>query len=250
MLDSISQPDKSLSAATIQPPALIKKSYNRRYSLYLKFSFIFIYLRHFIAQLLILKPFFRIFFNLKVYGLEKTKNAGGPLIIISNHKHMLDSFVITAALPFFSSVIPMRAMAETKHFRSPYLNFLLRVGIVQFVYWWFSAFPVIRGEGIEKALIKPRKIITEGGVVLIHPEGRVVKNYDIEIFKRGAAILAQSTNTPILPIALRITKKSGKIRPFYIINFGDTFVLPRNVSDEEGSEMLRKLVIKLYQEIS
>ena len=84
----------------------------------------------------------------------------------------------------------------------------------------------------------------------MHPEGKIVKGYDIGNFKRGAASLSQNANSPVLTVALRIIKKSRAIRPFYIINFCSPIYLPQNLTHEEGSEILRRLVIKLYQEIN
>lgn len=216
----------------------------------MKSRFLFLFLRQTLFHLFCIKPFFWLFFNFKMSGKDEIKNLRGPLIIISNHKNMLDSFAIAAVLPLFSSLFPIRIMGEIEHFESGILNVFLRFKIIKLVYWYFGVFPAIRGIGIEKSLEIPVKILKNNeGNILMHPEGKVVKEYNIEEFKRGAAALARMTNFPVLPAALRIIKKSDSLRPFYALNFGLPICLPQNISPEEGSEILRRLVIKLYQEI-
>jgi 1-acyl-sn-glycerol-3-phosphate acyltransferase len=203
-----------------------------------------------IFSLLFIKPFFRLFFNFKALKKENVKNIKRPLIIISNHKNILDSFAIAAAIPISSGLYPIRIMGEVRQFKSNFLNLLINLKIISFVYWYFGVFPAIRKVGLQKSLKIPKKILNKKGVVLLYPEGKVIKGYDIGSFKRGAAALSSETSAPILPIALRIIKKKKKIRPFYLINFGSPLLLPQNVSYEKGSEMLRRIIIKLYQEIS
>lgn len=217
----------------------------------MKSRFSFLFLRQIVFHSLFIKPFFWLFFNFKTLGKGEIKNLKGPLIVISNHKNMLDSFAIAAALPLISPLFPIRIMGEIEHFESGILNILFRFKIIKLVYWYFGVFPALRGAGMKKSLEIPVKILKNGeGNILIHPEGRVVKEYNIEEFKRGAAALARMTNSPVLPAALRIIKKSGSSRQFYIINFGSPICLPQNISSEEGSEILRRLVIKLYQQIN
>src|SRR3989338_3817297 len=161
-----------------------------------------LFFRQTLFHLFFIKPFFRLFFNFKVLGGKNIKNLNGPLIIASNHKNPLDSFAIAAALPLFSPLFPIRIMGETDYFFSAFLNILLRLKIIKLVYWYFGVFPATRGKGLKKALEIPKKILAEKGVVLTHPEGKVLKEYTIADFKRGTAALAQTANSPVLPVAL------------------------------------------------
>lgn len=198
--------------------------------------------------LLIMKPFFYLFFKFKRSGLENAKGLSGPLLIIANHKFFLDSFAMGAALPINSKILPIRFMGETKHFLNAMLNFLLKIGLIQLVYKIFGVFPVVRGQGLEIALRIPKKIIEDGGVVLMHPEGRVVHEEGIAEFKRGAPALCLTTKARVLPIAFKLCRKDKAWRKRYYVKFGKVLALPEHiVTPEQGAEYMQNIIKNLYK---
>lgn len=204
---------------------------------------------HKILALVLVKPFFKFFFKLRVSGVENLKDLSGPLLIITNHKFFLDSFAFGAAVPITTNIHPIRFMGETHHFNSVGLSILKSLGIVKFVYLIFGVFPAIRGEGLEKALAIPKKILKNKGVVFLHPEGKIVHGKEIGQFKRGAPALALATNVKILPAALKIKIESRGRRPKYFVKFGPTFKLPQNLTPEQGAEKMRNKVAMLYSKL-
>lgn len=194
-----------------------------------------------------MKPFFYLFFKFKRSGLENAKGLSGPLLIIANHKFFLDSFAMGAALPINSKIPPVRFMGEAEHFNDWKLTFLLRIGVIPLVYRMFGVFPAVRGQGLEAALRIPKKIIENGGVVFMHPEGWVIHEEGIAEFKRGASALCLATKTKILPIALKLCRRDKAWRKRYYVKFGETFALPEHiVTPEQGAEYMKNVIEKLY----
>jgi 1-acyl-sn-glycerol-3-phosphate acyltransferase len=180
-------------------------------------------------------------------GLKNLKGISGPLLIIGNHKSVLDAFALGAALPLSRRFFPIRFMGKVNEFDHNFLQFLHKIGFVKFFYLIFGVFPAIRGKGLETALQTPKKIIKNRGIVFIHPEGGAIKRNEIGQFKRGATVLAKSTKVKILPVAFKIRKDSP--RREFCISFGQPFFMPENLSPEEGSEYVRRIIIDLYNQL-
>ncbi len=200
-----------------------------------------------LTALFFMKPFFYLFFKFKRSGLENAKGLSGPLLIIANHKFFLASFAVGATLPITSKILPIKFMGEIKHFNDWKLNLLLRIGVIQLVYKIFGVFPVVRGQGLEIALRIPKKIIEDGGVVLMHPEGRVVHEEGVAEFKRGAPALCLTTKVRVLPMAFKLCRRDKTWRKRYYVKFGEAFTLPEHiVTPEQGAEYMKNVIEKLY----
>ena len=188
---------------------------------------------------------FNLFLNLKIRGRENLKGLSAPLLIIANHKAFYDSFIFRVAMGVNSKLLPLRFMA-TKNFYSAWLNFLVKIKIIDLVYYMFGAFPVVRGDGLEKALEAPKEILKNNGVVAMFPEGSVYHKEGIGEFKRGAPALAQMTGVTVLPTAFKISKRKF-LRKEFIVNFGKPFKIPEGLSYEEGADYMRSIILNLYE---
>ncbi len=201
-----------------------------------------------LMALLIMKPFFYLFFKFKRSGLENIKGLKGPLLIIANHKFFLDSFAMGAALPISSKILPVKFMGEIKYFNDWKLNLLLKIGITPLVYKMFGVFPAVRGQGLEAALQIPKKIIEDGGVVSMHPEGNVIKEEGIAEFKRGAPALCLTTKVKVLPVAFKLMRQDKNLRKRYYVRFGEVFTLPEHIiTPEQGAEYMKNIMKNLYK---
>lgn len=136
---------------------------------------------------MIVVPFMRIYFRLRITGSEHIPRAGAA-IIAPNHKSFFDSFFICAA-----SRRHMRFMAKSELLEGSKGWLLLRLG----------AFPVRRGGADEEALETAREILRQGGLLQLFPEGTRIPN-PTELGKphRGAARLALETGATIIPTAI------------------------------------------------
>jgi 1-acyl-sn-glycerol-3-phosphate acyltransferase len=129
----------------------------------------------------------RTWFRVRVAGTRHIPERG-PVILAPNHKNFLD--------PFFIGIVirrHVRYMAKIELFKGPLAWLLPRLG----------AFPVRRGASDAQALDTARTILSQGGLVVVFPEGtRVAEPDALGSPHHGAGVLALETGAPILPTAI------------------------------------------------
>lgn len=141
----------------------------------------------------------------------------GPLLVISNHIHLVDPPLVAYAIrrkSFF--------MAKEELFRSKILAYLLK-GI--------GAFPVHRGKLDRKALRSADKVLSDGMVLVIFPESTRSSNAKLQQAYSGSALIALRNNVPVLPVAIMGTEQIKGLtwwlhRPKITVNIGQTMNLP------------------------
>lgn len=153
--------------------------------------------------------FFKIFWGLKIHGVEHVTNIQKPILIIANHRTLLDSWLIGASLPFRSDFFPVRYIGGSK-FNQP-LQTLYSLGIITFIYRFFGAIAIPpEAMSLEEKIQPIVAALKRGEIVLMFPEGRRHYHDGIGEFKRGAAEVALRTGVPILPIAHRPIGNAGR----------------------------------------
>lgn len=150
-----------------------------------KFHFTMTWFRRFLTVLL--TQAFRLVMVLEVKGVEYVPMRGA-LIVAANHVTNFDVFPLQIALPR-----PLFFMGKAELFRNPLMDVVLRN---------LGAFPVYRGTKDQWALWHARRVLENGAVLGMFPEGTRSKGRGMRLGKTGAARLAIETNTPILPVAL------------------------------------------------
>ncbi len=134
----------------------------------------------------ILEPLTKTLFDARVTGADRVP-ATGPLVVAANHRSYLDP-------PLLGTWFP-----RTIHFMAKRELFKI-VGLG----WFISqvhAFPVDRDRADLAAFRQALRILKDGGVVGIFPEG--TRNLAGEAKARGGAVLLAATaNCPIVPVAL------------------------------------------------
>ncbi len=147
----------------------------------------------------ILKGFLHIVFRVRISGMENIPKDGGAIVAF-NHRSYWD-------VPFAGSMVkrPLRFMAKSGLFKNPIFGgFIKKCG----------AFPVQRGKGDIGAIKSALKILNEGNLMLIYPEGKRVLNGERVKAKSGVALIAQKAKVPVIPICI-----SGKYTLFNKIYF-------------------------------
>jgi len=174
-------------------------------------------------------------YRLEVTGLENIPAEGG-VILCSNHPWTFDMFFIACKVKRL-----VHYMAKEELFKNPILAYILTK---------LGAFPVKRGTGDINSIRTALKILKEGKILGILPEGtrtgfntlRKVKP------KAGAALIAVKANVPIVPAAIsgdyrklfnKVKVKFGK--PFYINSDPD-----KKYTKEELEEISRNIMDKVY----
>lgn len=137
-------------------------------------------------------PLFKVLFKLNHKGLENVPTDKNQRYIVAvNHTHALDPVFV--AIP--KNVPPLHFMAKIELFQNP---------IVAWVIEHLYGFPVKRGKGDTSAIEYGEKIIKEGHVMAICPEGKRVKDKDgvPQRAKSGVALIAHNTKASVLPVAI------------------------------------------------
>ncbi len=184
------------------------------------------------------RPFFKIEFK----NRQNLIGVKAPAILVSNHIRFYDSFLYRIAVGLFSPLSPLRFMG-VKRFYNPVLNFLAKVGVVQVIYFLMGVVTVVTGQGVSKNLEGAKKALRGGAVIAMFPEGRMYYDDTVGPFKWGAAILAEETDASLIPFAIR--KQGRRV----IINIGKTFDIDKQKGPTENTEIIRDVVVKLFNEI-
>lgn len=138
----------------------------------------------------LLKPLYRF----EVIGREDFPREGGVLLC-SNHIDNLDPPVVGINAPR-----DVHFMAKEELFSVPVLGKLLP---------GLNAFPVKRGMSDREALRKGMKLLKEGKVVGLFPEGTRSKTGELQEGLAGAGFFALRTNAQVVPCAI-----IGPYKPF------------------------------------
>lgn len=155
----------------------------------------------------------------------------GPIIIVSNHKHVFDQcFAIMATKR------PIHYMAKKEYFD----------GKMAWFFKMFGCISVDRSIHDEKAKKKAIDILNNGGAVGLFPEGTRNKTNDIFLlpFKFGAVSMAKKTNAYIVPSCVTgdYCFRSNNLT----VRFSKPFKVEGDL--EKANEKLYKEIEKLMKE--
>lgn len=128
-----------------------------------------------------------IIYRFDVKGLENIPKEGAA-IICANHIHLLDSVTIVIHIKRMIYIMVKKELMKSK------------IG-----YWFFDklgCFAVDRGKGDVKAIEDAEGHVKDGDLLMIFPEGKrngMAKGIKM---KKGAAMVALQTKTPIIPVGI------------------------------------------------
>lgn len=140
------------------------------------------------------KPVIYLLFLPKIIGKEHTR-IEGRAVIVSNHISMWD--------PLFIAVVFRRQiywMGKIELFKSK---------IARAFFHAVKAFPVRRGEGDLPAIRHAFRILRDGKLFGIFPEGTRIKSGEITKFEPGTSMIALKNDAPIVPLYIK-----GQYQPF------------------------------------
>ena len=128
-----------------------------------------------------------IIYRFDVKGLENIPKEGAA-VICANHIHLLDSVTIVIHIKRMIYIMVKKELMKSK------------IG-----YWFFDklgCFAVDRGKGDVKAIEDAEGHVKDGDLLMIFPEGKrngMAKGIKM---KKGAAMVALQTKTPIIPVGI------------------------------------------------
>ncbi len=129
----------------------------------------------------------RILVDLQVQGADRVPSSG-PAIICPNHLSVIDPMLLTWVLerePVF--------WAARYLFDIPLLGWILRQG---------GVLPVQGTRASLEAVRQTCRLLNEGGVAVMFPQGGVRPPGEKILPHRGAAFVAIQTGAPLIPVAL------------------------------------------------
>ena len=185
--------------------------------------------------------------RVRVEGDVEAIPAWGPVILASNHVSNLDGVILGAWLV---PRIPRRIhwLGKKEMFAWPVIGFLARNGGVH---------PVDRGGADVEAFRLAERILEQGHVLLIFPEGTRSRDGRLQQARDGLAMLALRTDAPVVPIGVsnsdrawprgqklpvprpgvRVTVRIG--RPFSLAE-----ELPAGLSRKESKSQATELIMR------
>ena len=137
----------------------------------------------------VLRPILFLFHPYRMEGKERLTGVTGPVILCSNHLSNWDPVLLLLAQPRL-----IRFMAKEELFRFKPLGWALKR--------CFGAFPVARGKGDTGALETAEKLVKNGEVLGIFPEGTRSKSGGLQRFKSGTALIAFRTGATVVPCGI------------------------------------------------
>ena len=202
---------------------------------------------YWLLKFVLLGPLLKVVFRPKVEGLENVP-AKGAAILASNHLSYADWLFVPLSLRRRVTYV-----AKSEYFTTPGVKGWLQK---QF-FSGAGQVPIDRGSAsaAEGALVSARRIIGEGELFGIYPEG--TRSHDGNLYRgrTGVARLALETGAPVIPVAVLGTddiappgKTLGKIvRP--VVRFGRPLDFSRYEGMEDDRYVLRSITDEIMYEI-
>ncbi len=137
----------------------------------------------------------------------------GAAILVCNHVSYVDAVLLLAASPR-----PIRFIMDHRIFAVPVLGWLFRLG---------KAIPIAPQredpQAYEAAFLQARRVLDEGDLLCIFPEGGITRDGSLGEFKGGVMKILQTHPVPVLPMALqnlwgsffsRVEDGTAMVKPF------------------------------------
>jgi 1-acyl-sn-glycerol-3-phosphate acyltransferase len=133
----------------------------------------------------------RFVYRLKLTGDQHIPTEGAA-IVAANHVSYVDALVLAAASPR-----PIRFMMDHRIFATPVLGTLFRL---------VKAIPVAPQKEdpvvYERAFVEAAKVLAEGDLLGIFPEGGITRDGALQPFKGGIMKILERQSAPVVPVAL------------------------------------------------
>src|SRR5262245_17615435 len=131
-------------------------------------------------------------FRLKVRGLEKLPRER-PFLICPNHQSYMDGALVASVLPY-RVIRHLFTLGFTPFFKGGFKDMIARILRIVPTDADTNAWRAMRISAIG---LKARQNL------IIFPEGSLSCDGELQVFKKGAAILARELHIPIVPVAIR-----------------------------------------------
>ncbi len=180
---------------------------------------------------MLFRIFFGVFYRWRVIGAENVP-SDGAVILCANHISNLDPPLLGCGIER-----QVHFMAKEELFKIPVISFLITK---------FGAFPVKRGAGDRAAIRTTLKILEEGKILGIFPEGTRSKTGEVGQGHSGIAMFALKSDAQVIPVA--IVGPFRLFRPVTIV-YGKPIDLSVYKEGKPGSETMKEVTEIIMQHI-
>lgn len=168
---------------------------------------------------LIFRLIFKTVFRWQIIGPENVPQTGG-VIIAANHVSLWDPPLVGSAL-----TREIHFMAKQELFCIPVIGWLTKK---------INAFPVKRDSADRNAIKHAVKILEEGKVLGVFPEGTRSKTGKLGEPEPGLALIAAKAGALVVPTAVivpNLVGGKGNMLPCFKVIFGEPIVVERGKAD-------------------
>lgn len=179
-------------------------------------------------------------YKIEYVGTENIPEDGG-FILASNHINALDPVFIAVGM----EKRQLHFMGKKELFENPIAKYFLTK---------LNGFPIVRGSADTAALDYAIRVVKEGNILGIFPEGTRSKDYKPARAKSGVAMIAQQTKAPVLPVSLytsddlkkhtKLTVRFGELIPYENLGMGDE---PSREETKACAKMIMGEIVKLWE---
>ncbi|MBP3435029.1 MAG: 1-acyl-sn-glycerol-3-phosphate acyltransferase [Clostridia bacterium] len=148
----------------------------------------------------LLGPAIRLLVRVKVVGYDNLPPVGEPLVLCSNHISNWDPVVLLV----IQRKRPIHFMAKAELFKNRLFSW--------FIGKQFGAFAVHRGTGDTGAIDTAKRIVSEGKIMGIFPEGTRSRDGKLMRAKSDAALIVAQTGATVQPVA--VVARNQRVRLF------------------------------------
>ena len=167
--------------------------------------------------------------RLHTIGVENVPQSG-PVILALNHIAWID-------IPLASLRVPRitHYMAKIELFNLPVLGGIMRL---------LGSFPVRRGEGDRESLRVAERLLTQGEIVVVFPEGHRSGGHLIKAHP-GTSLIAFRSGAPVVPVAISGTEhvfkglRYGPWAPHVTISYGKPITLTASGARHTRDDLAR-----------
>lgn len=192
-----------------------------------------------LLAIILSRIYFGLFYRVELVNMENVPEKG-PAILCANHNGILDMFFIGYKLKRW-----VHWMGKEELFRNP---------ILAAIFTALGSFPVKRGKGDVGSIKKVYKLLNDGHIMGIFPQGTRVdlqKRKAVKI-KSGAAMLAVNSGALIIPVAIKGNfKLFSRVKVIYGVPFKPEAEEGRKHTSEELSQISNNImdrIISLMEE--
>ncbi len=198
---------------------------------------------YWLLRQVILGPLLRLFFRPWVEGLENVPEDG-PVILASNHLSFSDSVFLPLVVPRHITFL-----AKSEYFTGTGVKGRLKA----FFFKSIGQVPIDRsgGSASQAAIDTGRRVLDEGSLLGIYPEGTRSPDGQLYRGRTGVARMALETGVRVIPVAMIDTDKiqpPGKVFP-KIMRVGIKIGRPLDFSRYAGMEGDRFVLRSITDEI-